>query len=381
MAQLVTQAAIDAAAGSRWDILPPVLRLRHLGFCLLLPAAGCGAKTGLDAGHESGLTWEGEDVIEQVSPALPAEGSSPEPASPTQAGPSDRLGAPQAPPEQTPPEPAMMPMPPVEPPMIPPPPTLQPMQPDPPPEFELDEECTPDDIRIYLVASEGELFAYNPADGELEARGSLLCEAGGATPFSMAVDRLGQAFVLYQDGNLYRVSTRNGACEATSFEPEQAAFARFGMGFARNLDKGIDELFVTEISFTERSLGLGRIDTDSLELTFIGQHPDGFGNVMEMTGSSDGMLHGFSIDGLGGWVVDIDKSTGAYLQQTYLELSQTPTSLAFAFFDDDYYIFASDVGASSDVFRYRPADGTLSQIDTIGRTIVGSGVSTCKPEL
>jgi hypothetical protein len=58
----------------------------------------------------------------------------------------------------------------------------------------------------------------------------------------MSVDRFGTAYVLYNDGNLYRVKVADASCEGTDFEPGQLDSSP-SMGFARDPTK-TDQLFV-----------------------------------------------------------------------------------------------------------------------------------------
>ncbi len=240
-------------------------------------------------------------------------------------------------------------------------------------------ECEPGALLVYLVSSSNTLYSYKPSDGTLKVKGSLACDFEGPTPFSMGVDRTGTAFVLYNDGNLYRVKTADASCEPTDFVPNQEGFATFGMGFARNAETDSDELFVTDISFDEPSDGLGKVDTESLELSVIGTYDSELGAHMEMTSSSDGNLYGYSLDpGGGGWVVQIDKDTADILAATFLPVGDQASALAFAYWDGDFYIFTSP-GDVTSVTRYRPSDGSVTFLQQIGDVIVGAGVSTCDP--
>lgn len=241
-------------------------------------------------------------------------------------------------------------------------------------------ECEPGALLVYLVSSSNLLYSYDPSNGALEVKGTLACDSTGPTPFSMGVDRVGTAFVLYNDGNLYRVATSDASCEPTNFIPGQFGFFTFGMGFARNAETDSDELFVTEINFGQgASQGLARIDTETLELIPISAYDSALGDRMEMTSSSDGNLYGYSLDpNSGGWVLEIDKTNADILEATLLPVGSLSSALAFAFWSDDFYIFTSS-GAVTEVTRYRPADGTVTPLAPISDVIVGAGVSTCDP--
>lgn len=257
--------------------------------------------------------------------------------------------------------------------------------PDAPPDVPEDvvPDCAdPSSTFVYLVTSEQDLYSYNPATNAFVLRGFVDCpNPNGATPFSMGVDRKGTAYVLYNDGNLYRVSTKDASCEETDFVPGQLGFEVFGMGFALDEVGGLtDSLYVAEISFGQPSMGLGTIDTDSLELSYIGGFTNPPGNVLELTSSSDGNLYGYFLGiGGGGTVVELDKSDATILSQTFLPVGEQASALAFAWWSGDFYVFTAPGGGSTTVTRYRPTDGTVSVVATLNRTVVGAGVSTCAP--
>lgn len=243
-------------------------------------------------------------------------------------------------------------------------------------------ECDPETTQyIYLVTDAAELYSYYPATGAFTFRGFLDCPSFGATPFSMGVDRLGTAHVVYTDGNLYRVSTLDGSCEATEFLPGQEGFITFGMGYALDEPGGReDTLYVAEITFGEESQGLARVDTESLELDYIGPFSDNFSDRIEMTGSSDGNLYGYflNVDAGGGWVVEIDKETAAIVSSTFIEAGTGESALAFAWWGGDFYVFTS-VDETTDVTRFDPDSGSVGLVTTLGGRVVGAGVSTCAP--
>jgi hypothetical protein len=243
-------------------------------------------------------------------------------------------------------------------------------------------ECEdPDTTYIYLVSSQTELVAYKPQSNTFQSRGFLFCNADpGATPFSMAVDRIGVAHVVYNDGHLFKVSTADASCEETPFEVGQLGFVRFGMGFERNRMLIGETLYVAEISFDQPSLGLGRIDLDSYELEFIGPFSQNPGNAIELTPTGDGPLHGYFLNapGPGGTLVGIDTATADITDTQPLPVGMGASSLAVAWWGGFYYIFTGE-GAGSTVSRFDPVSQQTQVVTTTGLDIVGAGVSTCAP--
>jgi hypothetical protein len=238
---------------------------------------------------------------------------------------------------------------------------------------------------VYVVTQQNELFSFYPPDLAFKLIGTLVCPTGGsgATPFSMAVDRRGVAYVLYDDGQLYRVSTATAACVKTSFVPGQDGFRTFGMGFASDTAGAAEKLYVTDNDMDNVLRGLGAIDTSTFALSFVGS----FGTAMrrsELTGTGDGRLFAFWPDPTGAssasHLSELDKATGRIVAQTNLPFGRSDSAFAFAFWGGDFWIFTSS-GGSSDVNRYRPTDGTTTTPTTHPSTIVGAGVSTCAPQL
>jgi hypothetical protein len=236
---------------------------------------------------------------------------------------------------------------------------------------------------IYVVTEDSELFSFYPPDLSFKRIGNLVCpSAQGATPFSMAVDRRGVAYVLYNDGQLYRVSTATAACTATSFQKSQLDFETFGMGFASDVAGPSEQLYVSDNDFDGVLRGLGKIDTSTFKLSIVGS----FGTTIrrsELTGTGDGRLFAFWPDpsiGGGSHLTELNKATGQIVAQTNLSFGQRNDAFAFAFWGGDFWIFTSS-GGETDVNRFRPVDGTTTLPTTHPSVIVGAGVSTCAPQL
>ncbi|NOU31677.1 MAG: hypothetical protein HOO96_27565 [Polyangiaceae bacterium] len=229
---------------------------------------------------------------------------------------------------------------------------------------------------IYTVTTQNELLAFNPPAGSFKSIGTLVCPAGGATPFSMAVDRRGVAYVLYNDGNLFKVSTLTGACIPTGFRPFQQNYQLFGMGFASNSGGAAETLFVMGDEQGGARRGLARIDTSSFLLTHIG---DNTPERAELTGTGDGRLFAFysKNNGNSTWIGEVNKTNGSIAAENPLTTDQG-SGWAFGFWGGDFYLFTGP-GGSSVVTRYRPSDGSEVQVATYPSLIVGAGVSTCAP--
>lgn len=236
---------------------------------------------------------------------------------------------------------------------------------------------------VYLVDSDYVLIRFQPDELELTRIGHLDCPgAGMGSPFSMSVDRDGTAWVLYNGGRIYHVSTEDASCTATTFTPNQAGFELFGMGFVSEAEGSNEEtLFIaggSQMSIGTGSSTLGFID-DGLVVNRIG-------NIQgwpELTGTGSGELWGFFPDTTPPSVRQLDKTNGSTLVGYNLDSmgSIQAQAWAFAAWGGRFYIFLQrTTDASTHVWRFDPSDASLVDVipDT-GYRIVGAGVSTCAP--
>jgi hypothetical protein len=245
---------------------------------------------------------------------------------------------------------------------------------------------------IYVITAENELFSFNPNGGNFVHIGTIACPAPpGATPFSMAVDRKGAAYVVFQnvdpqtntplngDGLLFRVSTATAACIRTPYQPGQQGIFTFGMGFASDTNGPAETLYVA----SDDNPVLGSINVTSFGLNVVGPFNPPIDRA-ELTGTGDGRLFAFYAldpnDTAGGSAIaQIDKTTGAILAQSVLPQVNQNQHWAFGFWGGDFYTFTGPQGVT-EVQRFRPADGSVTSIAQLNGSIVGAGVSTCAPE-
>ena len=148
---------------------------------------------------------------------------------------------------------------------------------------------------VYVVSDANDLFSFTPDKGTFTKIGTLTCPSGGATPNSMAIDRTGTAWVNYSDGGLFKESTADASCEATTYEKGQGGVTRFGMAFATNSATSQEEtLYVVGIEGISGGRGLAKIDLTTMKLTALGDFSGTLkGQGAELTGTGDGRLFGF----------------------------------------------------------------------------------------
>ena len=233
---------------------------------------------------------------------------------------------------------------------------------------------------IYVVTAQAELFSFYPPTLTFTRIGSVVCPAGTATPYSMAVDRRGKAYVVFSDGNLFAVSTATAACVGTAFVPGQQGFSTFGMGFASDTNGAAETLYVARNNVPQSSLAT--IDTTTFVLSTIAAISPAITRT-ELTGTGDGRLYGFFTNAApavsGSRVIELDKTTAQIIANNDLPVGGPNDAWAFAYWGGDFWIFTSPGGPTT-VSRFRPSDATTIELTTMPSTIVGAGVSTCAPQ-
>jgi hypothetical protein len=249
-----------------------------------------------------------------------------------------------------------------------------------------DNGCSAAAMFVYTVDQNNTFSKFDPSTKTFTDLGTLNCPAGGgATPFSMGVDRNAIAWVLYSDGTLYRVdTTANLACTATGWH-SQNGLTQFGMGFSTDTVGGTtDTLYVAGGAAVSMgtSATLAKLDTSAFTATTVGT----VSGWPELTGNSNAELWGwFPSDANGTTTPSVQKldKTNGHALTTYMlpQLQGMPSAWAFAFWGGDYWIFlAKDLDLSTTVYQIDGTNGSIKgQTPTNTRMIVGAGVSTCAP--
>ncbi len=243
--------------------------------------------------------------------------------------------------------------------------------------------CGPRTQFVYVVTEENKLLRFDPKLATFKTIGTLACSTSfGATPFSMAIDRFANAWVLYNDNSLYKVSTVDASCEPTAFETGQHGFDVFGMGFASDAaGSDAETLFVSQNNGTgSQDSTLGSIAFPSLVLSVVNDLPSGIGSA-ELSGNGLGELWGFFPEG--DLVARIDKGNATVSNQIPLPSSTivpNARAWAFAFWGGSFYLFyMSQDDSSSNVYRVDAVGNLETLLSDTGWTITGAGVSSCAP--
>jgi hypothetical protein len=239
-------------------------------------------------------------------------------------------------------------------------------------------DCAEETKQIFVVSKEHGLYRFDPTAKKITKIGTIQCPSHGADPFSMAVDRKGFAWILYDDGNVYRVNTKDASCAATAFKRDQNGFHVFGMAFMTDAPGSSSEtLFVAD----NGQQGIAKIDTSTLALRFVGSY-DGFSAPGELTGTGSARLFAFfTAQAPITWprIAELDPLKGRILDQKGLMGTEIGSGFAFAHWGGDFWLFTAP-NDSSEITRYSWAqESTDSIMQDLGYTIVGAGVSTCAP--
>ena len=234
---------------------------------------------------------------------------------------------------------------------------------------------------VYVVDENYQLSKFDPMTKTFQDIGRLDCDAAFlATPFSMAIDREANAWVLYNSSELFKVNTTSLACTKTPWTTQQGLNV-YGMGFSTDAVGGsTDRLFVAggPGDVTVATSKLATIDTTTFQAQPLGTVT----GWPELTGTGNAELWGFFPSASGSRIEKIDKATGAGgPTYTLAGLAGEPRAWAFAFWGGDFWVFLRKGSeASTTVYQYSAANGQMKgSTPAPGRSIVGAGVSTCAP--
>jgi hypothetical protein len=249
------------------------------------------------------------------------------------------------------------------------------------------DNCTAAAKLVYVVSQERDLYSFTPNLGTFAKIGRITCPSTNPTldvPASMAIDRSGTAWVNYTDGSLFKVSTSDASCTATTFAKSQQGFKKFGMAFATNAAGSTDEtLFVSGISDTGAAgKGFGKLDLGTLKITMLGEYSDKLAGVFpELTGTGDGHLYGF-FHTTPATFAEINQTNGATTNDKSLATVDAGNDFAFSFWGGDFWFYTSDGKTPSKVTQLKASSTgelVVAKADVGGFRITGAGVSTCAP--
>ena len=245
-----------------------------------------------------------------------------------------------------------------------------------------DDNCPKDAQFIYLVDTSYQLIKFDPGAPKgqnLTVLFQLKCSDSYSRPFSMAVDREANAWVLYNDSTLYKIKISDPHCERiTNFQQNGSGLSTFGMAFSLDTVGGTtDSLFIGNMSSSGR---FGRIDTSNMSYTPLAMFPFNYEKSPELTGTGLAKLYSFSPGQNQQHISEIDKKTGAVAIDYQLPgVGGNVGAWAFAHWGGYFFTFET-VDGDNRIYRY---DIETNQFELfLSNTdfrVVGAGVSTCAP--
>jgi hypothetical protein len=254
-----------------------------------------------------------------------------------------------------------------------------------------EQTCEDDNTKlIYVVSTSNDFLSFDPRKlpgNPFHLIGKLQCGHNRMSPFSMSVDRNGVAWVVYGDGEMFKVNITTAKCEASNYVPGSSGALTFGMGFSTDKPGGdTEKLF---LAANEGPFSLSSVDTaHDLKPHRLGTLTAAENQNPELTGTSEARLFGFYPSVISpSFVQEVNRSNGAPIGKKWF-LGSDPlgevSAYAFAQWGGVFYIFAT----VNDGFEYnstvRTIDRTTGKYRTImshlGYRISGAGVSTCAPE-
>jgi uncharacterized protein (TIGR03382 family) len=267
--------------------------------------------------------------------------------------------------------------------------------------------CTADGVDlVYVVDLQLDFLSFDPRklpNDPFTLIGTLACPVTGmsimrpqqamATPFSMAIDRDGKAWVEYSSGEVFNVSIADATCTASGYVPEASGMKLFGMGFAPDAaGASAEHLYEVGGSNNPDPGGhLAVVDTHGGQLTPTIVGPIyALSDVMaELTGTNEGRLFGFfPRTATASYVQELDKMTGAAVGAQWRVsaggLGVDVRAWAFAQWGGRFYVFVStDNGTGGYTTTVRVVDRSTGLYNialmNVPYAIVGAGVSICAP--
>ena len=245
---------------------------------------------------------------------------------------------------------------------------------------------------VYVVTSTKQLLSFVPDKLKFELVGTLACPGtGSGQPFSMAVDRQANAWVLYSTAvgsgaGVFKVSTLNASCQPTSYQNASLGFDLFGMGFSADQPAVPDEhLWIAGTKgsqFNTGSCKLGTLDTATMQPSVVGALPTSYG-CPDLSGNGNAELYGFFPNASPPAIAKIDKSNAQILKSWPLPAQAFSNTEAWAFAQWGgllWLFFKSYDAPSSSVWTLDPQTGKSALVvASTGYKIVGAGVSSCAP--
>jgi hypothetical protein len=261
------------------------------------------------------------------------------------------------------------------------------------------------------------LMRFDPRAGTFALVASVPCLGPVRLPTAMAVDRAANAYVAGSsvDRRLFRVSTATGACQLAGTQPWFAAGA---MAFSKGATGGGETLYLANgelASLDTTTFAVGVIGPISGGLMTWGGSNGDYGSSLTGTAAGDLFtMTSFSVQpppckpvldasvpagGRSGRMAcisapgqapppptatigSVDTATGSVVPRWTVTAPPNVPAMqveGFAFWGGDFYFFIAPPASGTEVWRFRPSDGSIARVAQIDSVVLAVGVSTCAP--
>ncbi len=224
----------------------------------------------------------------------------------------------------------------------------------------------------YVLDGSGVLYRYEVSTGQATPLGTPDC-GDSNVQWTMTASR-DTAYILYTDGPLYAVDLATLACSPTPFQPGQLGLD-YDYGIAVTGSGGAGRLYVYGVPTGAANPILAAGDLQSFVLTKVGDvlpAPPPSTYPVNLTADGAGHLYAFSP---GGFVQQVNPSTGAVLQSAQTGVTTTGTWATLAYGKDLH------LWVGSNVVGYNLSTRTqTSLVDAGVFAIGGSSVAGCPGE-
>lgn len=217
------------------------------------------------------------------------------------------------------------------------------------------------------------LRQFNPTTYDLKEVGTINCSTSGR-PYAISLQRSGILWVLSEYGNISRYNIKSGVCSSTTFTANQSGFEVFSMTFLKKPTDTSETLYVSKQNDPPNSLG--KIDTNTLTLSNIGNYTSGFNTYAEISATSSGTLYGL-FQSTNYTIAQIDTSNANIIAQYPLNISITVPDLSFAFTNANgvFFVFEGLVNGTN-IHTFNIASNTTTLVKTVSQFIYSAAVSS-----
>jgi len=237
---------------------------------------------------------------------------------------------------------------------------------------------------------EGVLMTFDPDTLAFASLGRIGCGRTDTPNGDIAVDRGGQLFLPFGacgtnlTPDLFRIDVRTGDCVWTG--PLNKCVGV--LAYAASTTRAGESMYLLSLRFTGGQYGNDLLYLSTLDVvnSSMGiaplQFPIDGGGLDALLADGTGELYAAysQMDGQGLWIGPVDTST-AVVSEKWSVPFQWSGNVPFSgivCWRGDYYMFVSSVdNASTQVMRFSPSNGTLTQVAELDAWVIGAGVSIC----